>query len=88
MPKAAASCRLSWFADVPPELEWFANLGNAAARRAYVTVLKDFIRFTGVLPSPESLTPQIRLPRMENSLSGENQRIVDRLRNMLDLLLQ
>ena len=30
-------------ADVPPEMEWFANLGTAATRRAYETALKDFI---------------------------------------------
>jgi integrase/recombinase XerD len=35
-------------ADVPPEMEWFANLGNKATRRAYQTALKDFIRFTGI----------------------------------------
>jgi site-specific recombinase XerD len=35
-------------ADVPPELEWFANLGNAATRRAYQTALQDFIRFAGI----------------------------------------
>src|SRR5450755_5129477 len=35
-------------ADVPPEMEWFANLGNHATRRAYETALKDFMRFTGI----------------------------------------
>jgi site-specific recombinase XerD len=35
-------------ADVPPEMEWFANLGNAATRRAYRTALQDFLRFTGI----------------------------------------
>ena len=35
-------------ADVPPELEWFANLGNAATRRAYENALQDFMRFTGI----------------------------------------
>jgi integrase/recombinase XerD len=35
-------------ADVPPEMEWFANLANAATRRAYQTALQDFIRFTGI----------------------------------------
>jgi integrase/recombinase XerD len=35
-------------ADVPPEMEWFANLGTAETRRAYETALKDFIRFTGI----------------------------------------
>ena len=35
-------------ADVPPELEWFANLGNKATRRAYENALGDFMRFTGI----------------------------------------
>jgi len=35
-------------ADVPPEMEWFANLGNKATRRDYETALKDFMRFTGI----------------------------------------
>jgi site-specific recombinase XerD len=34
--------------DVPPEVEWFANLGNAATRRAYENALQDFMRFTGI----------------------------------------
>jgi integrase/recombinase XerD len=35
-------------AEVPPEMEWFDNLGNKATRRAYQTALKDFMRFTGI----------------------------------------
>jgi integrase/recombinase XerD len=31
-------------ADVPPELEWFANIDNARTRRAYQIDLKDFTR--------------------------------------------
>jgi hypothetical protein len=42
---AAAFRRL---ADVPAEVEWFANLGKKATRRAYETALKDFMRFTGI----------------------------------------
>jgi Phage integrase, N-terminal SAM-like domain len=34
-------------ADVPPEVEWFANLGNAHTR-AYENAVKDFMRFAGV----------------------------------------
>jgi integrase/recombinase XerD len=47
---AAAFHRL---ADVPPELEWFANLGNAATRRAYENALKDFMQFTGIVKPQE-----------------------------------
>ncbi len=30
------------------KLEWFANLGNNATRRAYKNALKDFMNFTGI----------------------------------------
>jgi integrase/recombinase XerD len=35
-------------ADVPPEVEWFANLSNPSTRRAYENAIRDFLRFTGV----------------------------------------
>jgi site-specific recombinase XerD len=35
-------------ADVPPEVEWFRNLGNAHTERAYRNAIKDFMRFTGI----------------------------------------
>ncbi len=35
-------------AEVPPELEWFANLGTAATRRAYRQALQDFMMFAGI----------------------------------------
>ncbi|HEY3792987.1 MAG TPA: hypothetical protein VGM09_14230 [Bradyrhizobium sp.] len=33
-------------ADVPPEVEWFANLSNPSTRRAYENAVRDFMRFT------------------------------------------
>ncbi|ABB76078.1 Site-specific recombinase XerD [Nitrosospira multiformis ATCC 25196] len=35
-------------ADIPPEIEWFANLPNDATRRAYNNALKDFMGFTDI----------------------------------------
>jgi integrase/recombinase XerD len=35
-------------AEVPPEIEWFANLSNAHTRRAYENAIRDFMRFTGI----------------------------------------
>src|ERR1700728_4157308 len=35
-------------ADVPPEVEWFANISNHHTRRAYENAVKDFMRFAGV----------------------------------------
>lgn len=43
-------------ADVPPEVEWFANLGNAQTRRAYENALQDFMRFTGIVQPEEFRT--------------------------------
>jgi integrase/recombinase XerD len=34
--------------DVPPEVEWFANIANRHTRRAYETAVKDFMRFVGI----------------------------------------
>lgn len=34
--------------DVPPALEWFANIDNPQTRRAYQNDLKDFMRFVGI----------------------------------------
>jgi len=42
------AARFQQLADVPAELEWFANLGNASTRRAYENALQDFMRFTGI----------------------------------------
>jgi integrase/recombinase XerD len=50
---AAAYQRL---ADVPPEIEWFANLGNKATRRAYENALQDFMQFTGIVRPDEFRT--------------------------------
>jgi hypothetical protein len=35
-------------ADVPPEVEWFANIDNARTRRAYQIDLQDFTHFIGI----------------------------------------
>lgn len=42
---------LNALADVPPEIEWFANLQNPNTRRAYQTDLRSFRRFAGI-PGP------------------------------------
>ena len=42
------AARFQHLADVPPEVEWFANLGNKSTRRAYENALQDFMRFTGI----------------------------------------
>ena len=42
--------------EVPPEVEWFANLTNKATRRAYENAIKDFMRFTGIQKPEEFRT--------------------------------
>ncbi|MGH7051230.1 MAG: site-specific integrase [Acetobacteraceae bacterium] len=41
-------------ADVPPEVEWFANPSNPSTRRAQENAVKDFVRFAGI-GAPEEL---------------------------------
>ncbi|MGZ8157629.1 MAG: hypothetical protein ACXWT1_04000 [Methylobacter sp.] len=47
---AADFLRLS---EVPPEVEWFANLTNRCTRRAYENAIKDFMTFTGIQQADE-----------------------------------
>src|SRR3954462_11944366 len=42
-----------WLADVPPEVEWFANLSNPHTRRVYENAVKDFVRFAGIMRPEE-----------------------------------
>ncbi|MGZ4954152.1 MAG: tyrosine-type recombinase/integrase [Methylobacter sp.] len=39
--------------DVPPEVEWFANLTNQCTRRAYENAIQDFMLFTGIAKPDE-----------------------------------
>ena len=43
-------------ADVPPEVEWFANISNRHSRRAYERAVKDFMLFTGIIRPEEFRT--------------------------------
>lgn len=42
--------------DVPPEVEWFANLTNRCTRRAYENAIRDFMTFTGIQAPEEFRT--------------------------------
>jgi site-specific recombinase XerD len=52
--RALTAAQFQGLADVPPELEWFANLPNANTRHAYRQDLADFTRFVGI-QRPEEL---------------------------------
>jgi len=47
-PRALTSAEFQGLADVPPELEWFANIANAKTRRAYQQDVQDFTTFVGI----------------------------------------
>jgi integrase/recombinase XerD len=47
-PRLLTAERFQRLAEVPPEIEWFANLGNPSTRRAYENAIQDFMRFTGI----------------------------------------
>src|SRR5262245_14914422 len=51
-PVSLTSAQLQILADVPPEIEWFANVTNPNTRRAYRQDIKDFQAFAG-LRQPE-----------------------------------
>jgi integrase/recombinase XerD len=40
-------------ADVPPEIEWFANITNRHTRRTYENAIRDFMRFTSIVRPEE-----------------------------------
>ena len=43
-------------ADVPPEIEWFANIRNRHTRRSYENAIGDFMRFAGIVRPEEFRT--------------------------------
>jgi integrase/recombinase XerD len=46
----------STLADVPPEVEWLANITNAKTRRAYKKDIREFLAFTGLQESAQLRT--------------------------------
>jgi integrase/recombinase XerD len=54
LPEALTPAEFSKLSDVPPEIEWLANITNAKTRRAYKNDVQEFVLFTG-LSDPGSL---------------------------------
>ena len=48
--------RFHRLSDVPPEVEWFANIRNLSTRRAYENAIRDFMQFTGIARAEEFRT--------------------------------
>jgi integrase/recombinase XerD len=46
--RALTSEQFHGLADVPPEVEWFANLSNERTRRVYKECITDFTGFVGI----------------------------------------
>ena len=46
--RALTAAEFQGLAEVPPELEWFANLRNERTRRAYQQDVRDFTAFVGI----------------------------------------
>ena len=59
--------------EVPPELEWFANLDNPRTRWAYRNDVKDFTAFAGV-ERPEEMRQVTRAHLIGVPLSSEPKR--------------
>jgi integrase/recombinase XerD len=46
--RALTSAQFQALAEVPPEIEWFANITNPRTRAAYEVDVKAFARFVGI----------------------------------------
>jgi hypothetical protein len=51
--RALTPAQFGNLADVPPELEWLANITNPKTRRAYKNDAGEFCAFTGLRPPAE-----------------------------------
>ena len=51
--RALTAAEFQGLAEVPPELEWFANIHNKKTRRAYQQDVKDFTVFVGIFRPEE-----------------------------------
>src|SRR2546428_11215999 len=48
LPRTLSMAQFQTLAEVPPEIEWFANLTNTNTRRAYEQDINDFMAFAGL----------------------------------------
>jgi hypothetical protein len=55
-PASLSPAQFSQLADVPPELEWLANITNAKTRRAYKIDVSEFYGFAGLKVATELRT--------------------------------
>jgi site-specific recombinase XerD len=62
------SAEFQSLADVPPEVEWFANIENPNTRRAYQNDVKDFMQFAGI-----ALAGEFRLVKRAHLIAWRKQ---------------
>lgn len=71
-------------AEVPPEVEWFANIKNENTRKAYRADLSAFMKFTGITQPEEfrliTVTPDGRSLSLSHLVERRAQRAVGRIR--------
>src|SRR5262245_13958651 len=54
--RALTAAEFYKLAEIPPEIEWFANLRNPNTRKAYENDLREFRRFVGIARPEEFRT--------------------------------
>ena len=53
IPRRLTAIEFQGLADVPPEVEWFANIDSLQTRRAYRNDIKEFMAFVGIAAAGE-----------------------------------
>src|SRR5262245_14765224 len=72
--RALTAAEFRHLADVPPEVEWFANIQNPRTRRAYQFDLQDFMNFVGIQkPEEFRVVTRAHVISWRKSLEQRNQ---------------
>lgn len=71
--RALTAAEFRGLADVPPEVEWFANITNRQTRRAYQSDIKDFMEFVGIQkPEEFRIVARAHVIAWRKTLEGRN----------------
>ena len=80
--RALTAAQFQGLAEVPPELEWFANIRNEKTRRAYQQDVKDFTAFAAIEAIGGPGGPLYRLIGLERFKADVNTEILDRVSDL------
>jgi integrase/recombinase XerD len=73
LPRTLSPAQFQGLADVPPAIEWFANLTNANTRRAYQQDIEDFMAFAGLRqPAQFREVTRAHVIAWRDHLTGQN----------------